>query len=192
MLVQGATVSDIFDESNNKTYKFTGTMASNTSSLQVESFTISLTNCPIGTGVDALSGTCEECSLDTVTLHRNIAPCYNCRDDISGYETTGGVECDGNDDLIVSLDYWVYLDPINATGLGKDLTYYSVLSDCPPGYCCRESSGCNYLNSIKTVWDRKTNTTMTDYGPLCAKNRDASVPLCGACIEGYHEVCVLY
>ena len=84
----------------------------------------------------------------------------------------------------VNIGYWIAINPLNNsndTSLLSSLegvfgnTFKDkalVVSDCPTGYCCQNKFGCNYLNEPLS---------------LCAKYRDPSVPLCGACLPGYSE-----
>ena len=43
------------------------------------------------------------------------------------------------------------------------------------GYCCRNEEGCNFF---------------TETEPFCAASRDSTIPLCGACVDGYSELLV--
>eukprot|EP01083_Nonionella_stella_P096611 271656_1 len=72
-----------------------------------------------------------------------------------------GVSCRGADIIMIEANYWISLDE-------------TISSHCPSGYCNAQYG--DYLTLSES-----------DDG-LCALNRDPSVPLCGACKEGYSEV----
>ncbi|ETO27429.1 hypothetical protein RFI_09705 [Reticulomyxa filosa] len=90
----------------------------------------------------------------------NTQPCADC----GGYD---GVTCAGGENLTVELDWWAYVQNHN------DSVSELAAASCPTGYCCQRHRGCNYATDTKYI---------------CASNRNSSVPLCGACNDGFSEL----
>ena len=186
--LQGSNVDNIGD-----IIRFKGNVISNDSALLAQSFNFVFQDCPVGKGIGS-AGICEDCSLDHFMFDRSISECFDCEENIDDYGDDAGVKCVGTDEVIVSLDFWMYVEKtsnrsndslltveINGTNvtIGDDSVSYKVISaDCPAGYCCRDANGCNYLKGING--DPSVQ--------LCATNRDPDQPLCGACLDGFHEI----
>eukprot|EP01084_Bolivina_argentea_P053502 98228_1 len=127
--------------------------------------TIHIDNCPIGQGLIESSNStnpCIVCDDNKINIYKN-SKCSDCTD-------IEGIECRGSSQLIISFNYWVSINALSS----KNETFYS--SYCPPGFCCTNNDGC------------LTNNSDSSFSNLCAKNRNASVPLCGECNQGFAEV----
>eukprot|EP01083_Nonionella_stella_P102092 290145_1 len=74
-----------------------------------------------------------------------------------------GVHCLGAV-LKIEFNHWATFDPQKSALLS---------SYCPAGHCCLRPNGCFYDDSLDG---------------LCANNRNASIPLCGGCSDGFAEV----
>ena len=122
----------------------------------------SVVECPSGYGINYVGNAsifqCYKCPDNTVKMGSGLYDCINC-DDIEG------VRCHGEDMLEVGHNYW-----IDYNGKTGDI----ITAKCPPGVCCSDVNGCNFIQN-------DTNT-------LCAKNRDVNSLLCSKCIEGYSEL----
>eukprot|EP01083_Nonionella_stella_P146563 461143_1 len=90
----------------------------------------------------------------------NLYPNSRCAD----CSDVDGIECLGSSDLKIDFNYWMNFD-IQSNAF--------ISSYCPSGYCCLQQNGCFYDNASVG---------------LCALNRNASIPLCGGCNDGFVEV----
>eukprot|EP01083_Nonionella_stella_P107762 312515_1 len=127
---------------------------------------IEIEECDIGYGLlapndDALNVPCTPCALNTINYYPN-SKCTDCSD-------VDGIECLGASNLTIDFNYWAHFDPQQNLILA---TY------CPAGFCCSRKDGC--VHDVASPNASSSN--------LCAKHRDASMPLCGGCITGYSEV----
>eukprot|EP00485_Elphidium_margaritaceum_P015027 CAMPEP_0202729254 /NCGR_PEP_ID=MMETSP1385-20130828/186035_1 /ASSEMBLY_ACC=CAM_ASM_000861 /TAXON_ID=933848 /ORGANISM="Elphidium margaritaceum" /LENGTH=1552 /DNA_ID=CAMNT_0049395511 /DNA_START=49 /DNA_END=4707 /DNA_ORIENTATION=- len=126
--------------------------------------TLNVTGCPAGFGPDENNSTCIHCNNGYYNLLPvSVVECRSCE---PGSNT--GVEC-SDGDITVIRDHWM--------GLYHDNASSSIISAlCPTRYCCQQTDGCKYNDALNHA-----------EGVLCAKNRNSSSKLCGACNDGYSE-----
>eukprot|EP01083_Nonionella_stella_P000002 2_1 len=116
-----------------------------------------VTSCPVGYGSDSNDIQCLICPDGYYNLSPNNTD--DCKD--CHDDRNDGVLCHSGS-VLIRYNWWLGF-------CGEDGSM--TTSTCPNSYCCQDEGSCVY------------NQTE----PLCANNRDVSVPLCGACLEGYTE-----
>ena len=177
--IDALTISDIGSS-------FTIDVSNSDTALTSNSITMQIINCPSGFGIDSssedasTSSQCAECSSSYFSFENNNASCYWCGSE----NKLDGVECRGGNEIIIDYSHWMAVHTewdASRTGLIPTLTS----SDCPIGYCCQDTNGCNYYNDYYTI-SNGTTTNVYDSN-ICAYGRDPTVPLCGACIDGFTE-----
>eukprot|EP01084_Bolivina_argentea_P016898 31569_1 len=137
---------------------------------------ITIIECPSGSGVTGNALQCEECKIEYFSLLPTTSSCMKCNNNING------VTCFGTNNIHIEQDYWIavyqytqlihdkYFSAVNGT---VNHNNHIISGSCPPGYCCKLETGCNFI---------------TDSNVLCAPYRDPNVVLCGKCLDGYSEL----
>ena len=105
-----------------------------------------------------VSGTAKQCAPCKRGLYSFHVTDQECNECPADLE---GIECQGSDIVLISYNYWMSFDDNDSI----------ISSECPIGYCCRSKDGCDYKEH-----------------ELCTLNRNASIPLCGKCDNGYSEL----
>ena len=174
----GATIADV-----GETFTFVGNIISNSSSLQVADIEFEMSECPAGYGADrdSSSSICTECELNSFTLDSSISSCVECSSVVKDYSSQEALQCLRTDYIDVTWGFWLYIERQSTNNTDNDeLDYTVIYSDCPAGFCCRNTAGCDYLRGIENYNDPNNR--------LCAKNRDPTVALCGECLDDFYEL----
>eukprot|EP01084_Bolivina_argentea_P277160 473101_1 len=143
---------------------------------------IAVTLCPRGFGMATTAcSNCKECGYNKFTLIPSAGSCISCDSSLKG------VECKGEDSIIISYNYWLSAlsnnNEIYPLIRVKDIdTMFAVF--CPPGFCCNSMSGCNYIDSFDNYYGKNVSAPSS----LCAFGRDPSSILCGSCENGKSEL----
>ena len=120
--------------------------------------TITITPCPLGYAANNGINQCELCPVNTFNFDNGLinSSCHECD------TNNDAITCLGDITIMISYHHWA---TVNTDG-------NKILSgNCPNGYCCDISNGCNYI-----------------LDDICASNRDSLISLCGKCKEGYSEI----
>ena len=121
-----------------------------------------------------------------------------------------GVTCNGGSNVYVSRDYYAYTQNTSIlvktddnSGDGSDYTHYENQNQNSNenNLMLLDDNSDSENNQKKVIWFEKLEATLCppmiccnneqcnffDKSELCATQRNASIPLCGACNQGYSE-----